>query len=80
MAYDIWARATSKWRAMLVYVGLNAAMRFVTALIYTQSPSPGIRFFASVASAATGIFCLVQMWRLLTQDQDGDEAWPPIWS
>ena len=80
MAHDIWARAQAKWRGIVVYTVLQAAMRFVTALINAQSPTAIVKLYASLALLATTVFTLVQMYRLLTRDEPGDEAWPPIWS
>jgi hypothetical protein len=80
MAFEIWSRAQAKWRGILVYVGLQVAMRLVTALIYDGTSSAGLRVFASLAGAATGIYCVLQMWNLLLSDQPGDESWPPLWS
>lgn len=80
MAFEIWARATTKWRGILVYILLQAAMRFVTAVILMQGPSQGLRIFASLAGLATSIYCMVRMWTLLLKDEDGDENWPPLWS
>lgn len=80
VAFDIWARATAKWRGLLVYTALSMAMRIVTALIFAGDPTLGIRLFAAAASVATTVFCLTQTWRLLMSDSDGDEEWPPLWS
>jgi len=80
MAQEIWARALAKWRGILVYALLQAVTRFVTAYIYHEAAVPGLRLYASLASLATSIFCFLQIWNLLTADQDGDEAWPPLWS
>ncbi len=80
MLNDIWARAQVKWRGIVVYALLQAVTRFVTSVIYHQAEAPSLQLYASVVSAATGIFCVWSTWRLLTTDQDGDEAWPPIWS
>lgn len=80
MAYEIWARAQAKWRGIVVFALLQAAMRFVSALIFAQSPSAGVQLYASLALAATSTFCVVQMWRLLTRDEAGDESWPALWS
>ena len=80
MAYEIWARAQAKWRAIVVFALLQAGMRFVSGLIFTQSPSAPVRLYASLALLATSTFCVVQMWRLLTRDEPGDESWPPLWS
>ena len=80
MAMEIWARATAKWRGILVYVLLQASMRFVTAVILMQDPERGLRLFASLAGLATSIYCFTMMWRLLLSDHPGDESWPPLWS
>lgn len=81
MAFSLWARAQAKWRAILVYTALQTVMRFVTTYIYHEAAaSPGLRLFASVALAATSIYCLVQTTLLLTSDRDGDDSWPPVWS
>lgn len=80
LAFDIWERARSKWRGLLVYALLNAAMRFATELIMHGTSSRGLRLYASLAAVAVGVYCLVQQWRLLTADQPGDETWPPLWS
>lgn len=80
MLYDIWARAQAKWRGIVVYSLLQAVTRFITAVIYHQSGSPGLQLYASVVSLATNLFCVFSLWRLLTADSEGDESWPPIWS
>lgn len=80
MAYDIWARATSKWRGIVVYVLLQAAMRFVTQVIIMEAPSRGYHLYASLAGLATSIYCLISLGRLLLRDEPGDENWPPLWS
>lgn len=80
MLFEIWARAQAKWRGILVYALLNIAARLVTDYIYHQSNSKGLRIFAALAGLATAIFCLVQTWRLLTKDIDGDQDWPPLWA
>lgn len=80
VAMDIWARATAKWRGMLVYVLLQASMRVVTSYILAHDPERGIHLFASLAGLSTTIYCLVMQWRLLMSDHDGDENWPPLWS
>jgi hypothetical protein len=80
LVHDIWARAQAKWRGILAYSVLQAAMRFVTALIMAHEPLAIVRLYASLALLATTIFTLVHMYRLLTRDEPGDEAWPPIWS
>lgn len=80
MAFEIWARATTKWRGILVYILLQASMRFVTGVILMQGPSQGLRLFASLAGLATSIYCMVRMWTLLLRDEAGDENWPPLWS
>jgi membrane associated rhomboid family serine protease len=80
MAFEIWARAQAKWRGVFVYAALHAAMQFVTTLISSGTSSPGLGLFASLAGAATGIYCLVMLWQLLFADREGDDSWPPIWS
>ncbi len=80
MLLDIWARATAKWRGILVYAVLHACNRFVNTYIMTVADTPGIRLYGALACAATSLFCLVQILLLLTTDRPGDEAWPPIWS
>lgn len=80
MAFDLWARAQSKWRGILVYTALQAAMRFVSAFIYGRALHvPGLQLYASVVQLATSVFCFTQILRLLTTDEDGDEAWPSLW-
>lgn len=79
MAYDIWDRVQSKWRGLLVYVLLEAVMRLVTTFIQQRAETPGLRLYAVVVSVGTAIFCLVQEWRLLMKDEEGDDTWPPIW-
>lgn len=80
MAMEIWARATTKWRGILTYVLLQAAMRFVTSVILMSADTRGLRLYASLAGLATSIYCLVSMWKLLLSDAPGDENWPPLWS
>lgn len=81
MAFSLWARAQSKWRAILVYTVLQTIMRFVSTYIYHEAAtSPGLQLFSSLALAATSTYCLVQITLLLTTDRDGDESWPPVWS
>lgn len=80
MAFEIWARATAKWRGIVVYVLLQAAMRVVTSWIYLEAPTQGWRLYASLAGLATSIYCVSRMWRLLMADEPGDEDWPPLWS
>lgn len=80
MAYEIWTRATTKWRGILVYVLLQAAMRFVTGVILLEEPTRGLRLFAALAGLATSIYCFASIWRLLLSDHPGDENWPPLWS
>lgn len=80
MAFELWARATAKWRGLLVYTALSTAMRIVAALIFSQDPTLGIRLFVAAASVATTLFCLIQTWQLLMSDNPGDEDWPPLWS
>jgi hypothetical protein len=79
MAFDIWQRAQAKWRGLLVYVLLEAVMRVVTTFIQQRAESSGLLLYAAAVSIATAIFCLVQEYRLLMTDQEGDDAWPPIW-
>lgn len=80
MAQEIWARATAKWRGILVYSLLQACMRFTTELIYRTAPTPGLRMYASLAGLATSIYTLIHLWKLLMTDEEGDANWPPIWS
>lgn len=80
VAFEIWARATAKWRGMLVYILLQATMRFVTSVILMQEPTQGLRLYATLAGVATSIYCMVRMWTLMLKDEPGDENWPPLWS
>lgn len=80
VAMEIWARATAKWRGIVVFVLLQAAMRFVTAYIHMEAPTQGLRLYASIAGLATSIYCFSSLWRLLLADHPGDENWPPLWS
>ncbi|HYG58997.1 MAG TPA: hypothetical protein VD902_13135 [Symbiobacteriaceae bacterium] len=80
MAHDIWARAQAKWRGILVFALLQLSMRVATAFILAAEPAPGIRIYANLANAALGIYCLLSIWRLIMSDQEGDEAWPQLWS
>jgi hypothetical protein len=80
LAQEIWARATAKWRGILVYSLLQACMRFTTTLIYQSAHTPGLRMYASLAGLATSLYTLVRTWQLLMTDTEGDENWPPIWS
>jgi hypothetical protein len=80
MAFDIWMRATAKWRGIVTYALLQAAMRFVTSYIFVAAESPGLKLYASLAGLFTSIFCLTQTWLLLTRDRPGDEGWPPLWA
>lgn len=79
MAFDIWARATAKWRGILVYILLQAVTDAVTKVIRFESEEPRIRLFASLVAIATTVFCLVNTILLLVRDRDGDEDWPPLW-
>lgn len=80
MLYDIWARAQAKWRGIVVYTLLQAVMRFVTNVIYYHTESSGWQLYASLVSLCTSMFCVWSLWQLLTEDQEGDQTWPPIWS
>lgn len=80
MLFDLWTRAQAKWRGLLVYSLLQATTRFVTSVIYHEAETSGLRLYSSCVALATTVFCLTQLWLLLTTDRDGDEAWPPIWS
>lgn len=80
MIHDLWDRAQAKWRGILVYSLLHAVTRFVTAFIHIRAETHGLKLYALLVSLAIGLFCLTQLWQLLTTDRDGDEDWPPIWS
>ncbi|HYF91457.1 MAG TPA: hypothetical protein VD969_04345 [Symbiobacteriaceae bacterium] len=80
MAYEIWARATAKWRGVLTYIVLQAAMHFVTSVILMSADTQGLRLYASLADLATSVYCLIRMGQLLLTDAPGDEDWPPLWS
>lgn len=80
MLFDIWARAVSKWRGLLVFVLLNTASRMVTIVIQFRTDDPRILLYSSLISIAIGIYCIVQLILLLTRDREGDQDWPTIWA
>lgn len=80
MLFDIWNRATAKWRGIVVYALLQAATRFVTSVISYKADTAGWKLYAAGVSIAVSLFTITRMWQLLTADAEGDEEWPPIWS
>jgi len=78
--YDLWNRATAKWRGILVYVLLQAVTRFVTGVIALEADTHWWKLYAALVSVGISLFCLTEMWRLLSTDSEGDENWPPLWS
>lgn len=80
MAFELVARVMLKWRPLLVFLLLNTAGRMVGLYIRYQADTPGVRLYGSMVSIAIGIYCLMQIWRLITRDREGDEKWPALWA
>jgi hypothetical protein len=80
MLFDIWARAVSKWRGLLVFILLNTASRMVAIVIQHRTDDSRVLLYSSLISMAIGMYCIVQLVLLLTRDREGDQDWPPIWA